>query len=157
VRVEHPDEAGLVERPDLLVQHPPLPSPPVPITWSSPVRFVECDQQGVVFNAHYLVWADEASNAWWEAHGLSWTELTSGSAAPLVKASTLEWSSSARWGDTVAVDAETEKVGRTSVTVRSTVRVGERVCCVVRTTYVWVAGGEAAPWPDDIRARLTTG
>jgi acyl-CoA thioester hydrolase len=52
-------------------------------------------------------------------------------------------------------DAETEKVGRTSVTVRSTVRVGERVCCVVRTTYVWVAGGEAAPWPDDVRARLS--
>ena len=29
-------------------------------TWSSPVRYGECDQQGVVFNAHYLAWADEA-------------------------------------------------------------------------------------------------
>jgi len=28
--------------------------------WSSPVRYVECDQQGIVFNAHYLTWADEA-------------------------------------------------------------------------------------------------
>ena len=54
----------------------------------------------------------------------------------MVKASTLEWTSSARWGDTVTVDAETEKLGRTSVTVRFTVRVGERVCCVVRNTYV---------------------
>jgi acyl-CoA thioester hydrolase len=71
-----------------------------------------------------------------------------------VKASTLEWSAPARWGDTVTVDAETEEVGRSSVTARFTVRVGERVCCVVRTVYVCVADGAAAPWPDDVRARL---
>jgi acyl-CoA thioester hydrolase len=34
--------------------------------------------------------------------------------------------------------------------------VGERVCCVVRNTYVWLAGGRAEPWPDDVRARLGT-
>jgi acyl-CoA thioester hydrolase len=122
--------------------------------WSAPVRYVECDQQGVVFNAHYLTWADEASNAWWAAAGLSWEELTERAVDPLVKASTLEWTSSARWGDTVTVDAETEQVGRTSATARFTVRVGERVCCVVRTTYVCVADGVAVPWPDDVRERL---
>jgi acyl-CoA thioester hydrolase len=122
--------------------------------WSAPVRYVECDQQGVVFNAHYLTWADEASNAWWAAAGLSWEELAERSVDPLVKASTLEWSSSARWGDTVTVDAATETVGRTSATARFTVRVGERVCCVVRTTYVCVTDGAPAPWPDDVRTRL---
>jgi acyl-CoA thioester hydrolase len=126
----------------------------VPASWSSPVRYVECDQQGVVFNGHYLTWADEASTSWWESIGLPWSQVARESGEPFVKASTLEWSSSARWGDTVTVDAETEKVGRTSVTVRLTVRVGERVCCVVRNTYVWVADGAAAPWPDDIRAGL---
>ena len=130
--------------------------PSVPVTWSSPVRFVECDQQGVVFNAHYLVWADEASMVWWRAIGLPWDEI-SRRAEPVVKASALEWSSSARWGDTVTVDAETEKVGRTSVTVLFTVRVGERVCCTVRTTYVSQAGGRAIPWPDDVRTRLSGG
>jgi acyl-CoA thioester hydrolase len=55
------------------------------------------------------------------------------------------------------VDAETEQVGRTSVTVRYTVRVEDRVCCVVRTTYVCASDGVAAPWPDDVRARLTEG
>jgi acyl-CoA thioester hydrolase len=128
----------------------------VPVTWSSPVRFVECDQQGVVFNAHYLVWADEASNLWWASLGLPWEEIAA-RADPVVKASTLEWSSSARWGDTVTVDAEAERVGRTSVTVRFTVRVGERVCCVVRNTYVGTAGGVSVPWPDDVRERLTAG
>jgi acyl-CoA thioester hydrolase len=123
--------------------------------WSSPVRYVECDQQGVAFNAHYLTWADEASTAWWAAHGLPWEELVAGGAEPVVKASSLEWTSPARFGDVVTVDARTEKVGRTSVTVRFTVRVGERVCCVVRNTYVWLADGAPTPWPEDLRARLT--
>jgi acyl-CoA thioester hydrolase len=126
--------------------------------WSSPVRYVECDQQGIVFNAHYLVWADEASSAWWAAEVLPWAELVARGVDPVVKASTLEWSSSARYGDTVTVDAERERTGRTSTTVRFTVRVGERVCCVVRNTYVAVdPDGRAVPWPDDIRATLTAG
>ena len=81
----------------------------MPAQWSSPVRYVECDQQGVVFNAHYLTWADEASNGWWAAMGLPWEELTERRIDPLVKASSLDWTSSARWGDTVTVDAETER------------------------------------------------
>src|SRR3569833_3425150 len=129
--------------------------PEVTVSWSAPVRYVECDQQGVVFNAHYLTWADEASNLWWTAMGLPWESLTAGGAEPVVKASTLEWSSSARWGDTVVVDADTEKVGHTSVTVQFTVRVAKRVCCVVRTTYVWLTEDRTTPRPDDVRAKLT--
>ena len=129
----------------------------MPIVWSAPVRYVECDQQGIVFNAHYLTWADEASNVWWASQELSWGELVERGIDPVVKASTLEWSSSARWGDTVTVATETEKVGRTSATARFTVRVGERVCCVVRNTYVCIADGRAEPWPDDVRARLLPG
>jgi len=124
----------------------------VPPVWSSPVRFIECDQQGIVFNAHYLVWADEAVNNWWIARGVPWERLTAEGIEYLVVASSLEWRSSARWGDTVAVDAELEKLGRTSVTVRFTIRVGDRECCVVRTTYVCTAGGSPMPWPDEVRA-----
>ncbi len=127
----------------------------MPAQWSAPVRYVECDQQGVVFNAHYLVWADETSNVWWASLGLPWDELVDRGIDPVVKASTLEWSSSARFGDTVTVDAEIDAVGRTSATVRYTVRVGERTCCVVRNTYVCVADGRSTPWPDDVRARIT--
>ncbi len=126
------------------------------VTWSAPVRFVECDQQGVVFNAHYLVWADEAATAWWASIGLPWDEIAA-RADPVVKASSLEWSTPVRWGDTVEVDAAAERLGRTSVTVRFTVRVGERVCCVVRNTYVCITPAGKAPWPDDVRARLSAG
>jgi acyl-CoA thioester hydrolase len=127
----------------------------VPQVWSSPVRFVECDQQGVVFNAHYLVWADEAVNFWWAGRGVDWPALNAAGLEYLVVASSLEWRSSARYGDTVEVDAELDKLGRTSLTVRFVVRVGERVCCEIRTTYVCASAGAPAPWPEEIRALVS--
>jgi acyl-CoA thioester hydrolase len=129
----------------------------VPKVWSAPVRFVECDMQGVVFNAHYLVWADEAVNTWWEGCGVDWPALNAAGIEYLVVASALEWRSSARWGDTVVVDAELEELGRTSLTVRFAIRVGDRQCCVVRTTYVCSVGGRSAAWPDDVRALVSGG
>jgi acyl-CoA thioester hydrolase len=129
----------------------------VPEVWSAPVRFVECDQQGVVFNAHYLTWADEAVNAWWEAAGLPFGALSAWGIEYYVKASALDWVSSARYGDTVAVDAELEKLGRTSLALGFTIRVGDRVCCTIRTTYVATADGRPAPWPDEVRAQLAGG
>jgi len=125
--------------------------------WTAPVRYVECDQQGIVFNAHYLIWADEAVNDWWTARGVDWPELNARGVDYVVVASALEWRSSARYGDTVTVAAELEKLGRTSVTVRFAVRVGDRSCCEVRTTYVCTVDGASAPWPDEVRARLTEG
>lgn len=127
----------------------------MPQVWSAPVRFVECDMQGVVFNAHYLVWADEAVNTWWERCGVDWPAITAAQGLEYyVVASALEWRSSARWGDTVTVGAELEKLGRTSVTVRFDIAVGDRLCCVVRTTYVCATDGAAVPWPDEVRRRL---
>ena len=38
-------------------------------TWSAQVRYAEVDQQGLVFNAHYLTWADEACTAGFEEVG----------------------------------------------------------------------------------------
>ena len=126
----------------------------MPEVWSAPVRFVECDQQGVAFNAHYLTWADEAVNAWWAAAGLPHGSLAAWGVEYLVKATALDWDSPARYGDVVTVDAELAALGRTSLTLVFTVRVGERVCCTVRTTYVATAEGRPAPWPDEVRARI---
>jgi acyl-CoA thioester hydrolase len=127
----------------------------VPEVWSAPVRFVECDQQGVVFNAHYLTWADEAVNTWWERAGLPWGALETWGMEYFVKASALDWVSSARYGDTVSVDVEVEKLGRTSLTLAFAIRVGARLCCTVRTTYVAAVDGRPTPWPDEVRARLS--
>ena len=129
----------------------------MPEVWSAPVRFAECDAVGVVFNAHYLSWVDEAVGAWWTAVGMPWPEVEAAGVGRLVKAADLEWHSPARHGDVVSVDADLDRLGRTSLTLAFTVRVGERVCCRVRVTYVAVAGGVPAPWPEKVRAVLQGG
>ena len=126
-------------------------------TWSAPVRYGECDQQGVVFNAHYLAYADETSTAWFASTGTTYAALRGRGLDMVVKASTLEWSSPARYGDVLDVDAVCERVGGTSFVVAYAVHVGERLCCAVRTTYVLVgADGRPVRVPDDLRESWTS-
>src|SRR5262249_38045593 len=40
------------------------------VTWSAVVRYAEVDQQGVVFNAHYLTYCDEAMGLLCAQNGL---------------------------------------------------------------------------------------
>jgi acyl-CoA thioester hydrolase len=117
--------------------------------WSAPVRYAEVDQQGVVFNSHYLLYCDEAMGAFCAERGL----LELAEAVHLVS-STLNWRSPARWGEAVEVDTRCDRVGTSSFAMHFEVRVGERVCCVVDTTYVFAADGRPRPLPDAARAAL---
>jgi len=120
--------------------------------WSSPVRYVECDAQGVVFNGHYLTWADEAATALMAGLGTPYAALLARGLDTSVVASDLQWSSSAVWGDVVEVDGAVTRLGRTSFAFGLTIRVGTRTCCVVTTTYVLVDGDRTpTPLPDDLR------
>ena len=122
--------------------------------WSAPVRYAECDQQGVVFNAHYLAYADEAVDAVLSASGMSYRDLLARGLDTSVVAAELQWSAPARWGDVVDVDGTVERIGRTSFTVAFVIAVGDRVCCRVRTTYVMVdRDRRPATVPDDVRSR----
>ena len=125
--------------------------PAVRPTWSAPVRYAEVDQQGVVFNAHYLLYCDEAMGAFCDQRGLR------GLAADVkLIASALTWSGSARWGDTVTVDAHCTRLGTSSLTMTFDVRAGTVECCRVETTYVLVGPDDRpVPIPDDARAALT--
>jgi acyl-CoA thioester hydrolase len=119
-------------------------------TWSAPVRYAEVDQQGIVFNSHYLLYCDEAMTAYCTERGL----LSFAERLHLV-ASNLQWRAPARWGDVVEVDAHCTNMGRTSLTVHFDVRVGTSTVCTVDTTYVLAEGGTSTPIPDDIRGLLT--
>jgi acyl-CoA thioester hydrolase len=119
-------------------------------TWSAPVRFAEVDQQGVVFNAHYLLYCDEAMGAFCEERGLR-----DFVARVRLVTSRLTWSGPARWGDIVDVDVRCAELGRTSATIAFDIRAGGRPCCEVRTVYVNADDdGNPVPLPDDIRAAL---
>src|SRR5690348_12523203 len=100
-------------------------------TWSAPVRFAEVDQQGVVFNAHYLLYCDEAMGAFCAERDL--LELA---ARVKLVASTLTWSGSAKWGDVIEVDVHCSGVRTTSFSVAFDVRTAGTSLCAVETTYV---------------------
>lgn len=110
-------------------------------TWQAPVRYVEVDQQGVVFNSHYLLYCDEAMGAFCAQLGLDdFVERVR------LVASSLVWTAPAHWGDLIEVAARCTKVGRTSAVIAFEVRAGGRPCCTVETTYV-NADDSGAPQP----------
>jgi len=119
-------------------------------TWSAPVRYAEVDQQGIVFNSHYLLYCDEAMAAFCAQRGL----LDLAERVHLV-ASSLTWRSPARWGDVVDVDARCARVGISSFVMHFDLRVGGAECCTVETTYVLAADGRSRPLSDEVRAALS--
>ena len=121
-------------------------------TWSAPVRYAECDGQGVVFNSHYLLYADEALTGLLRRLGTPYDALLARGLDTAVVASELSWVAPARYGDVVDVDAEVERIGRTSFTVAFAIGVAGQPCCRVRTSYV-LTDLDRTPVavPDDLR------
>ncbi|HKY16944.1 MAG TPA: thioesterase family protein [Microthrixaceae bacterium] len=115
------------------------------------VRYGECDQQGVVFNANHLAYVDDALDHWMRAVGeLSW------SSDVMVKHSELTWHSPASWPERVEIDCGVCRWGTTSFDVVFRLRVGDRRVSDVVTTYVWVpmSGGGPAEIPAPVRRAL---
>ncbi|TCK26904.1 acyl-CoA thioesterase [Pseudonocardia endophytica] len=108
------------------------------------VRYHEVDAQGVVFNAWYLAWFDEAMTEFLEARDLSYrTMLDAGYDVQLVH-SEIDWRSGVGWGDDVVIAVSTARIGRTSFALDFQVRTddgtgGRTVTCDARTVYVVIA------------------
>ena len=85
------------------------------------VRYGECDMQGVVFNAHYLAYCDDALTAWMAA-ALPEAVPYFGSPSPtfdyMVKKAELTWTAPFRFGDVVDLDCSVVRWGTTSFDVR---------------------------------------
>jgi acyl-CoA thioester hydrolase len=118
--------------------------------WSAPVRYAEVDQQGVVFNAHYLTYCDEAMAAYCDERGLR----DVADRVHLVSSS-LTWRTPARWGQTIEVDARCDRVGTSSFAMHFEIGVEQQTCCEVDTTYVLVTDGRPEPISDAIREKLS--
>lgn len=118
-----------------------------------PIRYGEVDQQGVVFNAHYLAYVDDTMDRWlrtfdvsFEQHG--WDVM--------LKRAEIEWDGPARTGDDLAVDVAVLRWGRTSFDAGFVGTVGERRVFTARIVYVGVRHGttEPMPAPEPVRALL---
>ena len=139
-------------------------TPPSTAGFSFPIvpRYAEIDQQGVVFNGHYLTWFDEAFTGFLDHLGLSYPGLIGSGYDVHVVHSELDYAAPVRWRDEVAVTVACEGVGATSLTVAFAVlrrtAGGDEVAAVRgRNVYVVIstADWEKRPVPDELRAALT--
>jgi acyl-CoA thioester hydrolase len=120
------------------------------------VRYLEADQQGVVFNMWYLAYFDDALTAFLSHGGLPYPEiLAQGWDVQLVHTE-LDWTGPLRWGEAGEVDVGLARLGTTSFTLQFGVRVGERPVATGETVYVAVetAGWAKIPLPDRLLAAL---
>lgn len=115
--------------------------------------------QGVVFNAHWLTYFDEASTRFFEHLGYPPKETfaESGPFDAMVVKAVLEWKGSAGFDDEVAIDVAATRVGTSSFDLTSTASVDGRTACVGTITYVSVKPGthESCPIPDELREKLS--
>ena len=105
------------------------------------MRYLEADQQGVVFNMWYLGYFDEAMTLFLEEGGLEYPDmLAAGFDVQLVR-SEIDWKGPLRWPDEAVVVVGLERAGTTSFTLSFTVRSAhsEADVAVGRTVYVVVA------------------
>jgi acyl-CoA thioester hydrolase len=129
---------------------------PVPFTHPIDVRYLEVDQQGVVFNMWYLAYFDEAMTAFLAQGGTPYDVLTEAGYDAQIVHTELDWSGSLGWGDRAEVDVSLASIGRTSFALDFRTRVGEREVVSARTVYVVIAtdGSGAREVPDLLRKAL---
>ena len=118
------------------------------------VRYGELDPQGVVFNANYLAYCDDAMDCWvrdcvpegLEAMGYDL----------MLKKAVLEWHAPARLLDALEIAVSVAHWGKTSFEVRFEARILGEPAFEANITYVGVRHGTNTPTPipPEIRSRL---
>ena len=118
------------------------------------VRYAEADMQGIVFNAHYLAFADIGVTEYFRtlvaANG---NEHTSGNFTDLfggdnwVRHAEVDYRSPAKADDLLDICLRITRFGRTSYSALVHIVRGDTLLNVVKLTYVWFdpATGQVAP------------
>jgi acyl-CoA thioester hydrolase len=120
------------------------------------VRYAEVDGQGVVFNAHWLTYCDDACTRFMESLGFGsgfWIDEFD----VMLVAAQLEWSGPARFDDWIDVEVVPVRLGSKSFELRYRASVEGRPACTATITYVAVEPGSntAVEIPDKVREALT--
>jgi len=119
-------------------------------------RYAEVDLQGVVFNAHWLTYFDEASTRFFEHLGFTPAEAFFRDFDVMVVKAVLDWQGPAGFDDDVAIAVVPTRIGTKSFDLHYTATNENAPTCVGTITYVSVTPGthESAVIPDGLRAAL---
>ncbi len=132
---------------------PPMP----PFVHHLRVRYNECDAQGHVFNANYLVYFDVALTELWREVLGSYGALTADGLDLVVAETGVRFRAPARFDDELEITLAVERLGNTSMVSAigiardgDTLAEGSIVHIFVRADRL----GEKTPIPDHVRRRL---
>jgi len=124
------------------------------------VRYGECDAQKVVFNSRYAEYVDIATSEFLRAIGFGPAFIEGELDFQLVK-QTIEWKAGARYDQVLELAMAAVRLGNTSFTLSTEIRVAgqERVIVTVETVYVLVDARSLSktPLPADLRTALDRG
>jgi acyl-CoA thioester hydrolase len=81
------------------------------------VRFNECDPQGVVFYANYLMYVDVAMTGFWREAAGGYAPMVASGTDVMVAEATLRYRESARFDDELDIRMWVTRVGTTSVVI----------------------------------------
>ncbi|NVI87320.1 thioesterase family protein [Actinomadura sp. BRA 177] len=120
------------------------------------VRYSECDQQGVVFNGHYLFFYDVALTEMWRALIGDYGEMVEGGYDLVVAEARIRYREGARFDELLDVSMPVAHLGTTSMIVRPEFRVGERLIAdgEVRHVFIDPASKAKREMPAQIRSVL---
>jgi len=124
------------------------------------VRWAEVDRQGVVFNAHYLLYADVCVTEYWRAVGMRYPEDFEPSGSDLyVRKATVDYRAAAEYDDELEVCGRIARIGTSSL--QFDVELfrrgrGDAPLVAIELVYVHVDAATKSPRPVDepLRAKI---
>jgi acyl-CoA thioester hydrolase len=125
------------------------------------VRYGECDPQGIVFNANYLLYFDVVFTELWRAALGPWDEMVERGIDAVVAEANVRYRSPARFDDLIDLRAAIAKLGRTSITTQIEVLRGKELLVEGTLRHVCVSRSdwrktEVPDWVRDGLARFAT-
>ncbi|WP_334190995.1 acyl-CoA thioesterase [Noviherbaspirillum sp.] len=122
------------------------------------VRWAEADMQGIVFNAHYLMYFDVAFTEYWRATGLPTVQQQAEDGREMfARKATVEFLAPARFDDVLDIGVRCAGFGRTSVRFIVEIHLGDQHLISGELFYVYADTKvrKGVPFPDDWRATIT--
>ena len=120
------------------------------------VRWAEVDAQKIVFNAHYLMYADVAVTEYWRQMAMPYAQSWATLGGELfVKKATVTYHASAQMGDVLDIGIRCVRQGNTSLQFEAGIFRGQQLLNTVELVYVFAdAAQQPQPLPQTLRDML---
>lgn len=129
---------------------------PAPFTHALRVRYGECDPQGIVFNANYLLYFDVAFTELWRAAVGPWAEMVASGVDVVVAEAHLGFRAPARFDDELELRLRIARLGTTAITTEIEVMRSEELLLTgwLRHVCVDTQGWQKTDLPTWVRSGL---